>query len=116
VTDLEFVRADPSHPAWRSPLAGALAHAPAGVRDVSAEAQDGPLGLAAGIAGLEIEAPLARTLLARLTELEPPAVGAFAHIRAQMTVVGDDRYRIWFPQEYADYLAHAVLDAWQGLA
>jgi sarcosine oxidase gamma subunit len=115
VNDLEFLRADPRHPAWRSPLARALAHAPAGVRDVSAEARDGPLGIAAGVAGIEIEAPFARTLLARLTDLEPPAVGPFADVRAQLTVVGEDRYRIWFPQEYADYVATAVIDAWEGL-
>jgi hypothetical protein len=27
-----------------------------------------------------------------------------------------DRYRIWFPQEFADYVAEVVLDAWEGLA
>jgi sarcosine oxidase gamma subunit len=115
VNGLEFLIADPQHEAWRSPLARALAHAPAAVRDVSAEAQDGPLGPAAGVAGIEIEAPFAQTLLARLTDLEPPGIGALAHVRAQITHEDADRYRIWFPQEYADYLAHVVIDAYEGL-
>ncbi len=111
-----FMRSDPRHPAWRSPLARALAHAPAGIRDVTAEARHGPLGIAAGVAGIEIEAPFARTLLARLTDLEPPGIGKLAGVRVQVTVEGDDRYRIWLPQEYADYLAHVVVDAWEGLS
>jgi len=119
VRELEFLVADPRHPAWRSPLRRALAGAPEGVRDISAEAADGPLGPAAGVAGIEFEAPFARTLLARLTDLDPdalPAVGAVAHVRALVAPAGDDRFRLWFPQEYADYLAHVVLDAWEGLA
>jgi hypothetical protein len=115
VTGLEFLRADPTHPAWRSPLRRALAAAPNGIRDVTAEAQDGPFGVAAGVAGLEIEARFARTLLARITDLEPPGIGAIAHVRGQVMHEGGDRYRIWFPQEYADYLAHVVVDAWEGL-
>ena len=116
---LEFLVADSASPAWRSPLRRALAHAPAGLRDVSTQATDGPLGPAAGVAGIEIETPLARTLLARLTDLDPeklPAIGSLAHVRTQVTHEGGDRYRLWFPQEYSDYLAHVVLDAWEGLA
>jgi hypothetical protein len=111
-----FMRSDPNHPAWRSPLARALTHAPAGIRDVTAEARDGPLGIAAGIAGIEVEAPFARTLLHRLTDLEPPGVGNLAHVRVQVEVADIDRYRIWFPQEFADYLAHVVVDTWEGLS
>ncbi|HEY1369565.1 MAG TPA: hypothetical protein VGF23_20740 [Gaiellaceae bacterium] len=114
---LEFLVADPAHSAWRSPLRRALANAPHGVRDVSAEAEDGPLGPAPGVAGIEIEAPFARTLLARVTDLDVfPAIAALAHVRAQVTHEGGDRYRIWIPQEYADYVAEVVLDAWEGLA
>jgi hypothetical protein len=72
--------------------------------------------MSAGIAGIEIEASFARTLLARLTDLEPPAVGAIAQVRGELTIAGENRYRIWFPQEYADYVTHVVLDAWEGLA
>jgi sarcosine oxidase gamma subunit len=113
---LEFLRADAAHAAWRSPLAYALADAPAEISDVSAEAHAGPLGLPGGIAGIEIDAPTARTLIARLTDLEPPAVGSIACVRAQVTQEGDHRYRIWVAREYCEYLAEVVLDAWEGLA
>ncbi|HXG26845.1 MAG TPA: hypothetical protein VNL94_08360 [Candidatus Binatia bacterium] len=122
MTELEFLHADPAHPAWRSPLRRALAHAPDGIRDVTAQvdaAQVRPLGPAAGVAGIEIEAAFAPALLARLTDLDLrslPAIGALAHVRALVTHEGGERYRIWFPQEYADYLAHVVVDAWEGLA
>ena len=78
-----------------------------------------PLGPPAGVVGIEIEAPFARTVLARLTDLDPdslPAIGAVAHVRALVTREADDRYRIWFPQEYSDYLAEVVIDTWEGVA
>ena len=115
MSELEFVHADPSHPAWRSPLRRSLEHAPEEIRDVSAEATDGPLGPAAGLGGIEIETPLAGTLLARLTDLEPPGIGAVAGVRALVSYEGADRYRLWFPQEYAAYMASVVLDALEGL-
>ncbi len=122
MTELEFLVCDPAHPAWRSPLRRALRDAPAGVRDVTAHAdpdQVRPLGPAAGVAGIELQAPFVRSVLARLTDLDPdrlPALGPVAHVRALVTREADDRYRIWFPQEYADYLAEVVLDAWEGVA
>jgi hypothetical protein len=115
VTGLDFVRADPAHPTWRSPLRRSLEGAPSEVRDVSAEATDGPLGPAAGIAGLEIRTSRARTLLARLTDLQPPGIGAVAGVRTLVTQEGPDRYRLWFPQEYAAYMAEVALDALEGL-
>jgi hypothetical protein len=90
-------------------------HAPEEIRDVSAEATDGPLGPAAGIAGIEIETPLAPTLLARLTDLEPPGIGSVAGVRTVVSSEGAARYRLWFPQEYAAYMAAVVLDAFEGL-
>lgn len=120
--ELEFLIADPAHPAWRSPLRRALRGAPKGVRDVTAQADADevrPLGPAAGVAGIEIEAPFARTVLARLTDLDLdglPALGAVAHVRALVTRQADDRYRIWFPQEYADSMAEVVIDTWEGVA
>ena len=118
----EFLLADPRHPGWRSPLRRALANAPGGIRDVTAEVGDADvsaLGPAAGVAGIEIEAPFAARLLARLTDLDLralPAIGALAHVRARVERHGEGRYRIWFPQEYSDYLADVVVDAWDGLA
>ena len=118
----EFLLADPASPAWRSPLRRALAHAPEGIRDVSSlvgSNEEAALGPAAGLAGIELEGPRAETLLRRLTDLRLdalPAVGAIAHVRALVVSAGADRYRIWFPQEYSDYLAEVVLDAAEGLA
>ena len=119
---LEFLHADPAHEAWRSPLRRALAGAPEGVRDVSAEMsaeEVEPLGPEAGVAGIEVEAPFARRLLARMTELDLgalPAVGSVARVRTLVTHEGGERYRLCFPQEYSDYVAAVVLDAWAGLA
>ena len=115
MSDLEFVRADPTHPAWRSPLRRSLEGAPSEVRDVSAEAVDGPLGPAAGVAGIEIRTPHSRRLLARLTDLEPPGIGAVAGVRTLVSNEGPDAYRLWFPQEYGRYVVGVVLDALEGL-
>jgi hypothetical protein len=122
MTELEFVAADPSSPAWRSPLSRALATAPEWIRDVSALV-DGTavaaLGPAAGIAGIELESGAAPRLLRRLTDLdldELPAVGAVAHVRTLVVSGAGDRYRLWFPQEYSDSMAEIVLDAAAGLA
>jgi hypothetical protein len=119
---LEFLHADPAYPAWRSPLRRALARAPEGIRDVTAlvdPEEVRALGPAAGVAGLELEAPFARTVLARMTDLDParlPTIGAVAHVRALVAHAGGDRYRLWFPQEFSDYLAHVVIDAWEGVS
>jgi sarcosine oxidase gamma subunit len=121
VSGLEFLSADPSSPAWRSPLRRALERAPIGIRDVSAlvdESEVAKLGPAAGIAGIEIEGPEATRLLRRLTDLDLaalPAIGAVAHVRALVTANGDGRYQLWFPQEYADYVAAVVLDTARGI-
>ena len=120
MSERAFINADPQHPGWRSPLARALANAPAGIRDVSAEADGADieaLGPVAGVAGIEIDAPFAPRLLARMTDVDLdalPTIAAVSHIRARIEH-DDDRFRIWFPQEYADYLAEVVLDAWEGL-
>jgi hypothetical protein len=122
MSELEFLVPDPSHPAWRSPLRRALKDAPAGVRDVTAQADAEtvrPLGPAAGVAGIELEAPFVRTVLARLTDLDLdrlPALGPVAHVRALVARESEERYRIWFPQEYADYMAEVVIDTWKGVA
>ncbi len=115
-----FLDTDPGSPAWRSPLRRALAGAPPWIRDVTAladEPETGALGPVAGVAGIEIEGPEARLLLPRLTDLDLdalPATGAVGHVRALLARAGDC-YRLWFPQEYADYLAQIVLDAGTGI-
>jgi sarcosine oxidase gamma subunit len=122
VTLPEFLVADPASPAWRSPLRRALAQAPARVKDVTAHAgldEEQALGPRAGLAGIEIDAPHAETLLRRLTDLDLerlPTVGAVAHVRALVQRPGSEQFRIWFAQEYADYLAEVILDADEGLA
>jgi hypothetical protein len=121
VTLPEFLVADPASPAWRSPLRRALAHAPAGIGDVSAlvgHEEEAALGPAAGIAGIEVAGPTAERVLRRVTDLDLaalPAVGALAHVRALVQRPAADRFRIWFAQEYADYLAEVVLDAAAGV-
>jgi sarcosine oxidase gamma subunit len=121
VTLPEFVVADPASPAWRSPLRRALADAPREVRDVTAEvgaAEEEALGPSAGLAGIEIQGPHAEQSLRRMTDLDLarlPSVGALAHVRALVQRPEPQRLRIWFAQEYSDYLAHVVLDALEGV-
>jgi len=116
-----FLAANPASPAWRSPLRRALAGAPPAIADVSAladERQVAAVGPAAGVAGIEIAAPEAEHLLRRVTDLDLealPAVGAVAHVQALVVREAPGRVRLWFPQEYADYVAEVVLDAWEGL-
>jgi hypothetical protein len=72
--------------------------------------------LTAALAGLRVPSEQA---LRRLTDLDLetlPAVGAVAGVRS-LVLRGDDRsLRIFFPQEYGDYLCGAVLDALEGFA
>ena len=116
-----FLAADPAAPEWRSPLRRALEGAPPLVRDVSAlvdEREVEALGPAAGVAGIEVEGPEAELLLRRLTYLDLqalPAIGALARVRVLVVRESPDRYRLWFPQEYGDYLARVVVDTWEGL-
>ena len=117
----DFVAADAASPAWRSPLRRALADAPPEITDVTAQVdpqQVAALGPAAGVAGIEVDTPEAERLLRRLTDLELealPALGAVAHVPALVVREASQRFRLWFPQEYADYFAEVVLDTWAGL-
>ena len=117
----EFLVSDPASPAWRSPLRRALAAAPHGIRDVAAlvdEDETASLGPPAGVAGIELDGPDVERALRRLTDLDLellPAVGAVAHVRVLVVREAEARYRLWFPQEYADYVAEVVLDAWEGV-
>ena len=121
MSGLEFLVADPSSPAWRSPLRRGLARAPEGIRDVTAlveESQVARLGPAAAVAGIELEGSEARLLLRRLTDLDLdalPAIGAVAQVRTLVVVQAEDSFRLWFAQEYADYVAGVVLDTAEGV-
>jgi hypothetical protein len=67
------------------------------------------------LAGLELEGDRA---LRRLTDLDLdalPAAGKFAEIPAVVLRDGD-RFRIFFPQEFAHYVGEVVLDTLDGLA
>jgi glycine cleavage system aminomethyltransferase T len=74
---------------------------------------DGSLDMTAGYAALEIEGPGAATAMRRLTALdldELPAVGSVAHVRAYVFRTGDERYLLFFPQEYGHYLWEVAVD------
>ncbi|MBA2461601.1 MAG: hypothetical protein H0V45_07555, partial [Actinobacteria bacterium] len=67
------------------------------------------------LAGIQVTG---EQLLRRLTDLDLdalPAVGALARVPATVLRHGDE-FRIFFPQEYADYVAEVVLDTAAGLA
>ena len=68
----------------------------------------------ATLAGLSVRG---EALMRRITDLDLdtlPAAGAVAHIQAVVTRDGDS-FALWFGQEYSDYLAEVVIDAWKGL-
>ena len=67
------------------------------------------------LAGIQVSG---EQLLRRLTDLDLdalPATGAVARVPATLLREGDT-FRVFFPQEYADYVAEVVLDAFRGLA
>jgi len=66
------------------------------------------------LAGLQVHG---ESLMRRITDLDLdalPAVGAVSHVPAVVLRDGDT-FRLFFGQEYSDYLAEVVLDAWEGL-
>jgi hypothetical protein len=66
------------------------------------------------LAGLGVRG---ETLMRRITDLDLdrlPAVGAVSHVQALVTRDGDS-FALYFGQEYSDYLAEVVIDAWEGL-
>ena len=68
----------------------------------------------ATLAGLSVRG---EQLMRRITDLDLdalPAAGAVSHIQALVTRDGDS-FALWFGQEYSDYLAEVVIDAWEGL-
>ena len=66
------------------------------------------------LAGLQVHG---EALMRRITDLDLddlPAVGAVSHIQALVLRDGDT-FRLFFGQEYSDYLAEVVIDAHEGL-
>jgi hypothetical protein len=71
--------------------------------------------MSAVFAGLQVRG---ETLLRRLTDLdldELPAVGAVAHVQAYVIRDEGETFRLFFPQEYGDYIADVVIDTAEGL-
>jgi len=67
------------------------------------------------LAGLQLRG---ETLMRRITDLDLdslPAAGAVAHVQALVLRDGDT-FRLFFGQEYSDYLAEVLLDAHEGLS
>ncbi len=79
---------------------------------------EGSLDMTAAYAALEIEGPGAATAMRRLTALDLeglPAVGSVAHVRAYVFRTGDERYLLFFPQEYGHYLWEVAVDTLEPL-
>jgi hypothetical protein len=73
------------------------------------------IDMSAALAGLQVRGA---TLMRRLTDLDLhalPAVGPIAHVQAYVLRDEGDVFRLFFPQEYGDYLAEVVVDAAEGL-
>ena len=88
------------------------------VRAALAHSEEVVLDQTGALAGLRIERPDAETLMRRLTALDLdalPAVGSVAHIQAHVLRDGPTVFRLFFPQEYGDYMGEVVLDAAEGL-
>ena len=72
------------------------------------------IDLSATLAGLQVRGA---TLMRRITDLDLdalPAAGAVAHIQAFVLRDGEE-FRLFFGQEYSDYIAEVVIDAYEGL-
>ena len=72
------------------------------------------LDVSGTLAGLQVRG---EALMRRITDLDLdalPAAGAVAHVQA-LVLRDDDTFRLFFGQEYSDYLAEVVVDAWEGL-
>lgn len=70
--------------------------------------------VSATLAGLSVRG---EAVMRRITDLDLdalPAAGGVSHVQAIVTRDGDS-FALWFGQEYSDYLAEVVIDAWEGL-
>jgi hypothetical protein len=72
------------------------------------------IDVSASLAGVSVRG---EAVMRRITDLDLdtlPAAGAVSHVQAIVTRDGDS-FALWFAQEYSDYLAEVVIDAWEGL-
>jgi hypothetical protein len=72
------------------------------------------IDVSASLAGLSVRG---EAVMRRITDLDLdalPAAGAVSHVQAIVTRDGDS-FALWFAQEYSDYLAEVVIDAYEGL-
>jgi glycine cleavage system aminomethyltransferase T len=75
---------------------------------------EGFVDMTAAYSALEVEGPGALTAMRRLTAIdldELPTVGPVAHVRAFVFRTGEERYLLFFPQEYGHYLWEVAVDA-----
>ena len=106
--DVEVVRITPNR--------ALLLCEPERCAEVLASASGFAIDLTGALAGVELEGA---TLMRRLTDLDLsrlPAVGKVAGVTAIVTSPGDERYRLFFAQEYGHSVVAAVRDLQEGLA
>jgi hypothetical protein len=85
------------------------------VRRRLAEQADFVVDMSAAYAGIRVRG---ETLMRRLTDVDLahlPAVGPLAHVQTLVLRDDEETFRLFFPQEYGDYVAEVVLDVIAGL-
>lgn len=73
------------------------------------------LDMSATLAGLQVRG---EAVMRRITDMDLdslPAAGAVAHVQALVVRGSGEDFRLYFGQEYSDYLAEVVIDAVEGL-
>jgi hypothetical protein len=72
------------------------------------------IDMSGALAGLQVRG---ETIMRRLTDLDLencPLVGPVAHVQTFVLRDSDETFRLFFAQEYADYVAEVVIDAAEG--
>jgi hypothetical protein len=73
------------------------------------------IDMSATLAGLQVRGV---AIMRRITDMDLeslPAAGAVSHVQVLVVRDPDETFRLYFGQEYSDYLAEVVLDAAAGL-
>jgi hypothetical protein len=108
VNDVELVRITPT----RGLVLCDFARAADLCRDLSRQFL--AIDVSGTLAGLQVQGA---ALMRRITDLDLdalPAAGSISHVQAIVLRHGD-MFSFFFGQEYSDYLAEVVIDAWEGL-